>query len=111
MLAVKSYSQSIPQSYYKNVFDHKGFSTWNGNSTSSDQLEFSWGLPAHMEALLLMYEKTKDRIYANTLIRCIGNTVDRRDDLRKLGANLDSIFDYRGISGAAWSNIHYHEVL
>ncbi|SDJ52600.1 VCBS repeat-containing protein [Chryseobacterium jejuense] len=114
LLAIESYSQSNPQSYYKRVFDNKGFAKWNGNSTSSDQQEFSWGVPAHMEALSLMYEKTKDTMYANTLIRCIGNTIDRRDDLRDLlnppQNGISQIFDYRNISGAAWSTRYYNKI-
>ena len=108
LLAVKSYSQSGSQSYYKRVFDNKGFAKWHGNSISSDQQEFSWGVPAHMEALSLMYEKTKDTMYANTLIRCIGNTIDRRDDLRFTTLNWPAISDYRGESGAAWSTNRYN---
>ncbi|MDW9379814.1 hypothetical protein [Chryseobacterium sp. JV558] len=107
--AIKSYSQSGSQSYYKRVFDNKGFAIWNGNSTSSDQQEFSWGVPAHMEALVLMYEKTKDTIYANTLIKCMGNTIDRRDDLRFPTLGWPAIFDYRGKSGAAWSTSYYND--
>ena len=109
LLAVKSYSQSGSQSYYKRVFDNKGFAKWHGNSISSDQQEFSWGVPAHMEALSLMYEKTKDTMYANTLIRCIGNTIDRRDDLRFTTLNWPAISDYRGESGAAWSTNGYND--
>ncbi|WP_278379021.1 hypothetical protein [Chryseobacterium arthrosphaerae] len=109
LLAVKSYSQSGSQSYYKRVFDNKGFAKWHGNSISSDQQEFSWGVPAHMEALSLMYEKTKDTMYANTLIRCIGNTIDRRDDLRFTTLNWPAISDYRGESGAAWSTNRYND--
>lgn len=41
------------------MFDTKGFNTWVSHSTSSNQLEFSWAVPAHMEALVLMYEKQK----------------------------------------------------
>jgi len=111
LFTIKSYSQltSQPQSYYKRAFDNKGFAIWNGNSTSSDQQEFSWGVPAHMEALVLMYEKTKDTIYANTLIKCIGNTIDRRDDLRFPTLGWPAISDYRGKSGAAWSTSYYND--
>ncbi|MDR6529063.1 hypothetical protein [Chryseobacterium rhizosphaerae] len=108
LLAMKSYSQSSPQSYYKRMFDTKGFNTWISSSDSPNQLEFAWAVPAHMEALVLMYEKTNEKPYAETLIRCMGNTISRRDDLRhQIG--LDSIYDYRGISGAAWSNNHYNK--
>ncbi|SHG71241.1 hypothetical protein [Chryseobacterium vrystaatense] len=104
LFALKSYSQS----YYKNLFDKKHYNTSIGNSNSHDQFEFAWGVPAHMEALMLMYEKTKDTTYANTLIKCIGNTIDRRDDLRDQIPGLFKIYDYRGTSGAAWSHNHYN---
>ncbi|WP_347217748.1 VCBS repeat-containing protein [Chryseobacterium sp.] len=110
LLAVKLYSQLSPQSYYKKLFDSKGYNISVGSSTSADQLEFSWGVPAHMEALILMYEKTKDNIYAKTLIECIGNTIDRRDDLRFPVLGWPAIYDYRGISGAAWSTSNYNEI-
>lgn len=110
LFAIKSYSQLSPQSYYKRLFDNKGFNTWISNSTSSNQLEFSWAVPAHMEALVLMYEKTKDSTYAKTLIQCIGNTIDRRDDLRFPTLGLPAISDYRGESGAAWSTNYYNKV-
>ncbi|WP_123921520.1 FG-GAP repeat domain-containing protein [Chryseobacterium viscerum] len=108
LFAIKSYSQSGSQSYYKRLFDTRGLDQWNGNSTSSDQLEFAWGVPAHMEALVLMYEKTHDPKYANTLIKCIGNTIDRRDDLRGQVQGLSTIYDYRGNSGPTWSTNHYN---
>lgn len=104
LFSLKYYSQS----YYKKLFDQKHYDVSIGNSDSPDQFEFAWGVPAHMEALVLMFEKTKDPKYARTLIKCMGNTIDRRDDLRDAVPNLDSIFDYRGISGAAWSHNHYN---
>lgn len=64
---------SYSQSYYRNFFDNMGYDTSVGTSASSNQLEFSWAVPAHMEALVLMYEKTHDKKYAETLIKCIGN--------------------------------------
>lgn len=104
LFSLKCYSQS----YYKNLFDQKQYDVSIGNSNSPDQFEFAWGVPAHIEALVLMFEKTKDPKYARTLIKCMGNTIDRRDDLRDAVPNLDSIFDYRGKSGAAWSHNHYN---
>ena len=106
--AIKSYSQSGSQSYYKRLFDTRGLDQWDGNSTSPDQLEFAWAVPAHMEALVLMYEKTKEPKYAKTLIKCIGNTIDRRDDLRGQVPGLSQISDYRDSIGPAWSNNHYN---
>ncbi|SIQ17788.1 VCBS repeat-containing protein [Chryseobacterium sp. RU33C] len=100
--------QSYAQSYYKNLFDEKHYDTSLGNSESPDQAEFSWGVPAHMEALVLMYEKTHDPKYAKNLIRCIGNVIDRRDDLRGQVPGLSQIFDYRHVSGAAWSTNRYN---
>ncbi len=100
--------QSYAQSYYKNLFDEKHYDTSLGNSDSPDQAEFAWGVPAHMEALVLMYEKTHDPKYANTLIQCMGNVIDRRDDLRGQVPGLNQIFDYRNVSGAAWSHNHYN---
>lgn len=108
--AIKSYSQSGSQSYYKRLFDTRGLDQWDGNSTSPDQLEFAWAVPAHMEALVLMYEKTLEKKYAETLIKCFGNTIDRRDDLRNPVLGYPIIYDYRHISGAAWSNNHYNAV-
>lgn len=108
LFAIKSYSQSSSQSYYKRLFDTRGLDQWDGNSTSQDQLEFAWGVPAHMEALVLMYEKTLEKKYAETLIKCIGNTIDRRDDLRNPTLGYPIIYDYRHISGAAWSTNHYN---
>ncbi|SMO85564.1 hypothetical protein SAMN06265171_10961 [Chryseobacterium rhizoplanae] len=104
LFVIKSYAQS----YYKNLFDEKHYDTSLGNSDSPDQAEFSWGVPAHLEALVLMYEKTKEKKYADALIRCIGNTIDRRDDLRGQVPGLSQIFDYRHVSGAAWSTNHYN---
>ncbi|WP_343680190.1 VCBS repeat-containing protein [Chryseobacterium arthrosphaerae] len=109
LFAIKCYSQSTSQSYYKRMFDTKGFNTWVSHSTSSNQLEFSWAVPAHMEALVLMYEKTKDTTYAKTLIECFVNTIDRRDDLRFPTLGLPIIYDYRGESGAAWSTNYYNK--
>ena len=65
-LAIKTYSQSGSQSYYKRLFDTRGLDQWDGNSTSPDQLEFAWAVPAHMEALVLMYEKTLEQKYFDT---------------------------------------------
>lgn len=96
------------QSYYKELFDSKGYDTSIGYSESSNQLEFSWGVSANMEALVLMYEKTKEKKYAETLIKCMGNVIDRRDDLRSHVKGLSKISDYRKISGAAWSTNHYN---
>ncbi|WP_131327921.1 FG-GAP repeat domain-containing protein [Chryseobacterium vrystaatense] len=107
LFSLMSYSQS----YYRNFFDNRGYDTSVGTSASSDQLEFSWAVPAHMEALVLMYEKTHDKKYAETLIKCIGNTIDRRDDLRDQVPGLSKIYDYRGISGAAWSTNHYNATM
>ncbi|MEJ5050634.1 hypothetical protein WH221_12430 [Chryseobacterium culicis] len=106
LFALKSYAQS----YYQNLFDSMGYSISVGNSVSFDQQAFSWGVPANMEALVLMYEKTHDEKYAKTLIKCIGNTIDRRDNLRDLLQlpNVSNISDYRGVSGAAWSTDHYN---
>ncbi|KYH04414.1 hypothetical protein A1704_17110 [Chryseobacterium cucumeris] len=103
--------QSYAQSYYKNLFDEKQYDVVPLNSTSPNQLEFSWIVSAHMEALVLMYEKTHDPKYANVLIGTMGNVIDRRDDLRdQLPTNIgvSNISDYRGISGAAWSTDHYN---
>lgn len=108
--AIKSYSQTGSQSYYKRLFDTRGLDQWDGNSTSPDQLEFAWAVPAHMEALVLMYEKTLEKKYAETLIKCFGNTIDRRDDLRNPVLGYPIIYDYRHVSGAAWSNNHYNAV-
>jgi len=100
------------QSYYKNLFDSMGYDVHLGYSKSGSQTDFSWATSAHMEALVLMYEKTHDDKYANTLIQCMGNVIDRRDDLRNQlqppQAGVSNIFDYRGISGAAWSTNHYN---
>ncbi|MFS4431465.1 hypothetical protein [Chryseobacterium sp. S90] len=104
IFSFKCYSQS----YYKNLFDSKGYDTSIGYSNNSNQLEFSWGVSANMEALVLMYEKTKEKKYAETLIKCIGNVIDRRDDLRIQVQGLSRISDYRKISGAAWSTNHYN---
>ena len=95
----------------KNLFDSKQYDVITLNSTSPNQLEFSWIVSAHMEALVLMYEKTHDPKYANVLIGTMGNVIDRRDDLRdQLPTNIgvSNISDYRGISGAAWSTDHYN---
>ncbi|SDJ52627.1 FG-GAP repeat domain-containing protein [Chryseobacterium jejuense] len=108
LLAMKFYSQSNSQSYYKRMFDAKGFNIWLSSSDSSDQLEFAWAVPAHMEALVLMYEKTKEKPYAETLIRCMGNTISRRNDLRHQ-INLAPIYDHQGNLGPAWSNNHYNK--
>ncbi|WP_061084392.1 hypothetical protein [Chryseobacterium indologenes] len=104
--------QSYAQSYYKNMFDEKHYDTSLGNSDSPDQTEFAWGVPAHMEAFVLMYEKTQDLKYTKNLIRCIGNVIDRRDDLREQtpSLGLSNISDYRGIIGPVWSNNRYNVV-
>ncbi|WP_223601490.1 hypothetical protein [Chryseobacterium sp. GVT01B] len=104
LFVIKSYAQS----YYKDLFDSKGYAVVPINSTSSNQLEFSWIVSAHMEALVMMYEKTHDVKYANVLIGTIGNVIDRRDDLRGQMPGLSQIFDYRNVSGAAWSHNHYN---
>ncbi|CAD0221714.1 hypothetical protein [Chryseobacterium sp. JV274] len=108
LFVLKSYAQS----YYKNLFDEKHYDTSLGNSDSPDQAEFSWGVPAHMEALVLMYEKTHDVKYAKNLIRCIGNVIDRRDDLREQtpSLGLSNISDYRDSIGPVWSTNHYNKV-
>lgn len=108
LFVLKSYAQS----YYKNLFDSKGYAAVPSNSTNPDQLEFSWIVSAHMEALVMMYEKTHDPKYANALIGSMGNVIDRRDDLRDQlqppQAGVSNISDYRGVSGAAWSTDHYN---
>ncbi|MEJ5050635.1 hypothetical protein WH221_12435 [Chryseobacterium culicis] len=108
LLVLKSYAQS----YYRDFFDSMGYDVHLGYSESGNQTDFSWATSAHMEALVLMYEKTHDPKYANTLIRCMGNVIDRRDDLRDLlnlqQFGISNISDYRGISGAAWSTNHYN---
>ncbi|PWW30980.1 MULTISPECIES: hypothetical protein [unclassified Chryseobacterium] len=104
LFTLKSYAQS----YYKELFDSKGYDVSIGYSESADQLEFSWGVSAHMEALVLMYEKTKEKKYAETLIKFMGNVLDRRDDLRSQVKGLNKIYDYRKVSGAAWSTNHYN---
>ncbi|WP_288440976.1 hypothetical protein [uncultured Chryseobacterium sp.] len=107
LLILKSHAQS----YYKNLFDSKQYDVVPLNSTSPNQAEFSWIVSAHMEALVLMYEKTHDVKYANVLIGTMGNVIDRRDDLRdQLPPNIgvSNISDYRGISGAAWSTDQYN---
>jgi hypothetical protein len=106
LFVIKSYAQS----YYKNLFDSKGYAVVPLNSTSSNQVEFSWIVSAHMEALVMMYEKTHDVKYANVLIGTIGNVIDRRDDLRDQVPGLDTIYDYRHISGAAWSTDEYNTI-
>ncbi|THV62685.1 hypothetical protein [Chryseobacterium candidae] len=111
LLILKSYAQPYAQSYYKNLFDSKQYDVVPLNSTSPNQVEFSWIVSAHMEALALMYEKTHDVKYANVLIGTMGNVIDRRDDLRdQLPPNIgvSNISDYRGISGAAWSTDYYN---
>lgn len=104
LLILKSHAQS----YYKNLFDSKQYDVVPLNSTSPNQVEFSWIVSAHMEALALMYEKTHDVKYANVLIGTMGNVIDRRDDLRGQVSGLNQIFDYRNVSGAAWSHNHYN---
>ncbi|KAA2224796.1 VCBS repeat-containing protein [Chryseobacterium sediminis] len=108
LFVLKSYAQS----YYKNLFDSMHYDTDLGYSNSGNQTDFSWAASAHMEALVLMYEKTHDPKYANTLIQCMGNVIDRRDDLRDQlqppQAGVSNIYDYRGVSGAAWSTDHYN---
>lgn len=106
VFSLKCYSQS----HYKNLFDSQGYDTSIGYSTSANQLEFSWGVSAHMEALVLMYEKTKEKKYAETLIKFIGNALDRRDDLRSQEKGLSKISDFRKVSGAAWSTNHYNTI-
>lgn len=110
LAALKSYSQSKPQSYYQTLFDDKGYDKSIRYSTDENRLEFSWGLPAQMEALVLMYEKTGEKKYAETLVKCIGNVIDRRDDLRGQLQGLRKVSDYRGVSGAVWSTNHYNEI-
>lgn len=104
LFSLTSYSQS----YYKKLFDSKGYDTSIGYSENANQLEFSWGVSAQMEALVVMYEKTKEKKYAETLIKCMGNVIDRRDDLRSNIKGLSRISDYRKVSGAAWSTNHYN---
>ncbi|RQO34142.1 hypothetical protein DBR39_21535 [Chryseobacterium sp. KBW03] len=106
LFVLKSYAQS----YYQNLFDEKHYDTSLGNSDSPDQGEFSWGVPAHMEALVIMYEKTHDVKYAKNLIRCIGNVIDRRDDLREQtpSLGLSNISDYRDSIGPVWSTNRYN---
>ncbi|CAD0221712.1 VCBS repeat-containing protein [Chryseobacterium sp. JV274] len=108
LFVIKSYAQS----YYKNLFDSKQYDVVPDNSKSPNQVEFSWIVSAHMEALALMYEKTHDVKYANVLIGTIGNVIDRRDDLRDQlqppQTGINNISDYRGVSGAAWSTNHYN---
>lgn len=95
------------QSYYQKVFDDMGYDTSLGLSESTDQLDFSHNESEHMEALVLMYETTNDLKYAETLIKCIGNVIDRRDDLRHL-IGLATIYDYRNIAGPTWATDHYN---
>lgn len=94
------------------MFDNMHYDIDLGYSESGNQTDFSWATSAHMEALVLMYEKTHDSKYANTLIKCMGNVIDRRDDLRNLlnlqQFGISNISDYRGVSGAAWSTDHYN---
>ena len=111
LFTLKSYSQSKPQSYYQKLFDDKGYDKSLGYSADEKRLEFSWGVPAQMEALVLMYEKTGEKKYAETLIKYIGNVIDRRDDLRGQMRGLSKVSDYRGISGAVWSTNHYNETV
>lgn len=104
LFTFKFYSQS----YYKKLFDSKGYDTSIGYSKDKDRLEFSWGVPAQMEALVIMYEKTGEKKYAETLIKFMTNVIDRRDDLIGNISGLRKVSDYRGISGAAWSTNHYN---
>ena len=96
------------QSYSQNLFDDLGYDTSIGVSDSEEQISFAHNESEHMEALVLMYETTNDLKYAETLIKCIGNVIDRRDDLRHL-IRLPTIYDYRNLVGPTWATDYYNE--
>ncbi|PLW99771.1 MAG: hypothetical protein C0594_16635 [Marinilabiliales bacterium] len=103
----KSESNYLSINYFQSLFDSLGWDRSEGYSTRNNQTAFGWAESIHLESLLNMYEATKDVKYLQTLILCIGNTIDRRDDERyKIG--LDSIVNNRGISGPFWSTSHYN---
>ncbi len=97
------------QSYHQNLFDEMGYDTSIGVSDATEQYFFSHNESGHMEALVLMYENTNDLNYAQTLIKCIGNVIDRRDDLRGSLQGYSNIEDYKGVVGKTWATDYYNE--
>lgn len=105
------------KSYYKQFYDEQSKSYFYDVSKSPLQERFSWGGSALIVSLYDMYENSGDIKYLNKLIECMGNIMDRRDDLREglqyvendTVKYLSKIYDYRGVSGATWATDAYNK--
>lgn len=94
------------QNRYQMLFDSL-VGTSEGYSTSNNQLSYVWGESAHMESLVIMHRATDNLTHLTTLIKCAGNVIDRRDDLRD-DIGLTEIINWQGIAAPAWSVDHYN---
>jgi hypothetical protein len=97
------------QRYHQKIFDSLGWDKSEYLSRSNRQISFAWNESGHMESLIYMYTATQDIKYLHTLVTCIGNVIDRRDDLRE-GIGLESTRDYRGVINATWANNYYNKI-
>lgn len=94
------------QNRYQMLFDSL-IGTSELNSTKNTQISFVWGESAHMESLVSMYRATNNLAHLSTLIKCTGNVIDRRDDLRD-DIGLTEIINWQGIAAPTWSVNRYN---
>lgn len=89
-------SQSVyGQKYHQKIFDSLGWDQSIGWSMSKSHTPLLWQESSQQRALIEMYLATSYVKYLHTLIKRIGNIIDRRDDLRS-AIGLAPIVDYRG---------------
>lgn len=87
----------------RELFDQADLALNSGNGYkfyTNEQATLAWGESYIMMSYALMYEATHDRYYLDKLADHTHHVVQQRDDYR-------GVTDYRGLSTAAWRNLHY----